>query len=367
MRGNGATVAVARQAVGWTQGDLARAACVSQAYISRVEGGQLDLEGDQLAAVAAALDVPPRLLAVRDSGLGASLPCVHHRRRRSRLTAVTARRIEGLTQLVSLSTSALVSNLPSVPDQRLTDVAASAGETPRRSAQRVRDFLNLGTEPIPNVVHLAEALGVTVVERDLGSDAQDGASLRLHGRWPVIVLNAALSPDRERFSAAHELGHLLMHPWDAVTAADSIEQEANQFAGALLLPERVATSELRGLTTRDFRRLLRLKEQWGMSMAALIEQAKSLEVVDERMYRGLRVTLNEYGWTKFEPGELEYESPMMVPRIVDSYIDDLGYAIDKLSTLALMLPHSFTKHYLKHRTDVRRTTEPSESRCGDVA
>lgn len=71
-------------------------------------------------------------------------------------------------------------------------------------------------------------------------------------RSVITVSTSTLDPRRERFSIAHELGHLELHRHDRVFSCDSesvndwaakgskanIEQEANEFAAGLLLPEK---------------------------------------------------------------------------------------------------------------------------------
>ncbi|WP_410672237.1 ImmA/IrrE family metallo-endopeptidase [Amycolatopsis sp. cmx-4-68] len=52
------------------------------------------------------------------------------------------------------------------------------------------------------------------------------------GQQPLILLNRGRLPDRERFTLAHEVGHLLMHE----LPADDQEKEADRFAGEFLAP-----------------------------------------------------------------------------------------------------------------------------------
>jgi len=54
---------------------------------------------------------------------------------------------------------------------------------------------------------------------------------------PVIVVSEEEAGDRLRFSEAHELGHLVLHFGRAGGRAREVEQEANDFASAFLLPE----------------------------------------------------------------------------------------------------------------------------------
>jgi len=349
VRGSGAAVALVRQSRAWTQADLAEAAGMSQGYISKVENGQLELEGTPLIEVAGALQVPPALLAIRDPSLGTGVSCVRHRRRRSKLTVATTRRIEGLAHLASLTVTGLVRELPAPLEPKVPALVDADGRPAVTAARHLRNTARLGDRPVPNVLRLIEDMQVAVVRRDLATDGQDAVSLRLAERHPVILVNTALSGDRQRFTLAHELGHLTLHGWDVATADDAIEQEANLFAAELLAPGEIMREELAGLTARDFRRLLELKHRWGVSMAALIEQARHLDIVDEQLHRTLRIRLNEYGWTRVEPGDVPVEEPTLVPRIVDGHLDQLGRPVEKVAATALMLPGPFRKHYLQHR------------------
>ena len=49
---------------------------------------------------------------------------------------------------------------------------------------------------------------------------------------PIVVLNSQQPADRQRYSLAHEIGHLVMHRLPSAL----MEDEANTFASALLMP-----------------------------------------------------------------------------------------------------------------------------------
>ncbi|MBO3737727.1 ImmA/IrrE family metallo-endopeptidase [Actinoplanes flavus] len=351
MRGSGPTLAVVRQAKGtaWTQARLAEASGLSQGYLSKVESGQAEIEGEALTAVASALEVPVDLLAVRDPHFGTGVSCVHHRRRRSRLTAGSARRVEGLTQLVSLSATRLLEDATSAPEVELPDLPVERFD-PAEAAQRVRGEAGLRRNaPVPDVIRLVEAFGIVVVRRDLGTDAQDGVSLRVPGRRPIIVINTALPVDRQRFSVAHEAGHLVLHGWQVSTGEDLVEDEANHFARELLAPESAIRPFLTGLTERDFRPLINLKLHWGVSIAALIEIAKRSGTIDEGTHRAFRMRLNTLGWRLVEPGVLPEENPQLIDTAVDAHLDKLQRSVPTVAGVALMLPEPFEHHYMRHR------------------
>lgn len=104
--------------------------------------------------------------------------------------------------------------------------------------------------PVP-VDWLAEAEGAFVVRQRFDGD-QSGFVYR-DGNQNIIGINSATSPRRQRFTLAHECGHMLLHQKNdgaimvdreinfrnrtSSLAIDPVEIEANAFAAALLMPE----------------------------------------------------------------------------------------------------------------------------------
>ncbi|MFJ2618386.1 ImmA/IrrE family metallo-endopeptidase [Glutamicibacter sp. NPDC087344] len=58
------------------------------------------------------------------------------------------------------------------------------------------------------------------------------------------ILNTNVPTDRKRLSTIHELGHLVMH---VHYSGDDMDDRANEFAVAVLIPEADTQSELRNL------------------------------------------------------------------------------------------------------------------------
>lgn len=117
---------------------------------------------------------------------------------------------------------------------------------------------------------LTEACGVEVVPGSFEDGDVSGMLLREEGMPPVIGVNTAHAHVRQRFTIAHELGHWALHPGrlvifdrpmrinrrDSVSAmaTDREEIQANAFAAALLMPERIVrqrVSELPAEQRRD--------------------------------------------------------------------------------------------------------------------
>lgn len=98
------------------------------------------------------------------------------------------------------------------------------------------------TELPVRALNICQTLGIPV-RRTSRTEAPEGRSMALNGR-PVILLSAEPSPERRRFTLAHELGHIVLGHMDRVGVLnrepspedDPLEQAANVFASRLLAP-----------------------------------------------------------------------------------------------------------------------------------
>ncbi len=85
------------------------------------------------------------------------------------------------------------------------------------------------------------------------------------------------SAARSRFDAAHELAHLILH--NSVTKLGPplhklLEEQANRFAGAFLLPVDGFTNDIGALLTLNS--LWVLKRKWRVSIAAMIHRCAEI-------------------------------------------------------------------------------------------
>ena len=92
--------------------------------------------------------------------------------------------------------------------------------------------------PVP-VERLAHSLGI-IVRKAPAPPGLYGALFLVRGRT-YVLLSTRQSPERARFTLAHEMGHLLLMPRAAALCYDphrndAEERLADQFAAALLMP-----------------------------------------------------------------------------------------------------------------------------------
>jgi Zn-dependent peptidase ImmA (M78 family) len=127
-------------------------------------------------------------------------------------------------------------------------------EIPETQAEKLLDELNITTIPVP-VERIAKLLGAQIRFSPL-DDELSGMIFVKDGK-PIIGVNSLHHPHRQRFTIAHEIGHLCMHREhitnavhvdkrfavsalrrDGASAAgtERLEIDANQFGAALLIP-----------------------------------------------------------------------------------------------------------------------------------
>jgi len=150
-------------------------------------------------------------------------------------------------------------------------------------AQRLLDDFGVTRPPI-DPVRMAEDLGTPVVYRTMTPDVS-GMLIR-EPSGSVIGVNDQHAAVRQRFTVAHELGHLHLHPGrplivdaavlvnlrDQVSslATDREEIEANRFAAALLMPDVMVRVELDRLGVIDPDKITnRLAKIFNVSAAAM--------------------------------------------------------------------------------------------------
>jgi Zn-dependent peptidase ImmA (M78 family)/DNA-binding Xre family transcriptional regulator len=346
-------VTLVREAKGWSQADLASAAGVTQGFVSKVENGLTELTTERLGAFAAALDCPLGLLTNHDAQQGIEVSCMFHRRRRSKITVAVAKKMEAVSHLTRITVDALLDGVntglgPTLALERMDidDFDGDAADIARLLRARWR----IPSGPLDNLHALLDDIGVVIVIRSLDSTAQDAFSTWPRGRAPLMIVRAGLPCDRERFTICHELAHVVMH----VLPNPEQEQQADLFAAELLMPADDIRPQLEGLTTRDLDRLMDLKAQWKVSIAALIQRAKTLEIITDRQFREFRIKLSKLGWNTVEPIDLPPERARLLDKVIDAHRSRNGYSDAELAEIAYMTTEAFQRYYLRDTSGDQR-------------
>lgn len=338
-------ITLARESRGMTQTQLATKMRVSQSKVSKLEHGLLTSDENDLAKVTDALNYPPTFFALTDRRQGPGSSCMHHRKQRS-LGVTGLRRIHARVDIVRMQLRRLLRGIELDVNDGFArmDVDAFDGDV-ERIASLVRQSWGLPSGPITNLIDAIEGAGGLVVMCDFGSSKIDALS-QLHADLPALLfVNKVKSTDRQRWSLAHEIGHLVLH---AVPTPD-LEEEADRFAAEFLLPEQEIRLELRRPVTLSS--LAELKPRWRVSMQALAKRARDLDVITQRQAKYLFMQMGKLGWRRQngEPIPLPGEEPALVREIIDYHRNQRGYSLAELARTAHVEEGEFEQQYLRRR------------------
>lgn len=169
------------------------------------------------------------------------------------------------------------------------------------AAKQLRIRWKLGEDPIFNAIELLEDNGIKVITVSV-EDGFDGLQTKVQNEYPVIVLNKRpdYPLDRLRFTAIHELAHLLL----IIIGKTDKESEklCHRFAAAFLLPETVIRKELGDNRSRLFiNEIGPIKQQYGISISAIAYRAKDLGIISESYFRQFMFYISQMGYRIHEP------------------------------------------------------------------
>lgn len=162
---------------------------------------------------------------------------------------------------------------------------------------KIHEVLNIDLTAPVDAKRIAELLGGVVLSAS-SEDIPHEACIRKAGERFEILLKPAY-PTRERFSIAHELGHLFLHmgylvdanrfsslqeghSYDRVPSyhlgKSEEEYEANEFASELLMPRKQFMEAVRANTTGGTCNIEALADRFGVSRQAAATRGRWLGV-----------------------------------------------------------------------------------------
>ena len=192
-------------------------------------------------------------------------------------------------------------------------------------AEIARSKLGFRDDTNDDLMFLVEKSGIFIFEKAIGEEI-DAYSLWTNSDRPFIILgNMKRSSVRRNFDIAHELGHLLLHYKVEFTNLDTkehknIENEANLFAGAFLLPKKSFLQDMETVsrvTNPDA--YLNLKKKWKTSLQVLGYRAANLGILDSKNHRNFYAALHRKDYLKREPLDesLSIQRPHKIKSIID--------------------------------------------------
>lgn len=327
---------LAREARGLTRVAVASSSELTAAAISQFEKGDARPAPHTLQRLAKALEFPVQFFAIGTAPSSYDPPPAdeaddsgYFRSLRS-ISMTNRRRALALSHLVRDLTDRLgeAVRLPDVDIPRCPIPADADASGAERCAQEVRSAWGIPPGPIPDVVSALEHHGIVCARYHADTHAVDAFSVPFPDRPVVILGDDKAKRDRERFSAAHELGHLVMHEVEHA-GTKRIEEQAHRFAAAFLTPANEIRRELP--STPEWSHLLALKRRWGVSIAALLMRARSLGVMPDGTYRQAVRYMSARGWRTNEPGTLGAPEAPRLLALAATAAERRGLTLSQLS------------------------------------
>lgn len=188
--------------------------------------------------------------------------------------------------------------------------AVSAYEDVEKISRSLRREWRIDTWPIESLSRTLEEESMFLVEIEEMNDF-DGLSGWIDDTYPLIITTGGVPIDRKRMNIAHEFAHTVL---DVKNDQLNTEKLAFRFAAALLMPEQ-AMKETLGTRRRtvDIGELVLLKEEYGISIQALIRRCFDLGILSESEYRKMNIHMRSKGLHVNEPGICtNKEKPSMI-------------------------------------------------------
>lgn len=352
MSTRGSLLRMARHLRGFTQKESADRLGIAQAVYSRMENELVEIDDNILKRISTVFRLPVEFFDQHDPVYGPPVS-VHTMLRGP--SQISARDVDMITAELNLRLMHLrrfLDNVEFSPTLHLPQFDIEAFDSPILIAKMVRRHWKLPAGPVKNLTRLLERAGVIVSFSDFygaGTDKSkrqgsgvSGVTFSAPGQPPLILLNPNHPADRVRFTLAHELGHLVMHRFPT----SEMEKEANEFASAFLLPPDELRDACRGRKV-DLALLGSLKLEWKMSMQGILYAIQREGIITKNQANYIWKQISAKGWRMREPASLDFEHdlPQVIPTIVKSHLDDLGFGTEELATLARVHEDEFDLLY----------------------
>ena len=328
---------VAREMRGFTQEKAATLIGISQGKLSKAEHQLQTLPDAVFLKAAEVYDFPISFFSRNVDR--SSEECFYFRRKLT-ISAKSIESFKAQIQVLKLIFDDILAPIE-LPECTLPSLSPKDYSI-KEIASAIRHKLGIGYGPVPNLTSILEKNGIQVFKFDFGTNKLDGLSSITSSGYKFIFLNSQMPNDRNRFSLAHELGHVIMHLGQGEPGSEELEQEADDFASEFLMPEDEISEMLYNINIST---LAELKRRWKVSMRALIRRARDLKCISDNTYRSYQILFSRKGYNKLEPLPLATETPTIIRDSLDLYKRELGYNDSDIMQVMHINPADYNKWF----------------------
>src|ERR1035437_2602098 len=218
-------VTIARESRGLVHVDLAEKLNISKSTAWRLEQESAASNEDVLSKLSQTLNFPESFFYQK----GEVLPLSLSYRKRNIVASKLISQIEANINIYRLNLEQLFTAIK-FDDVKLPVLDVNKYGTPQECAKQLRKIWKLEKGAIDNLSNILEEKNVLLINFDFGTERVDGRCVMVMDKIPLIVTNKCLLGDRQRFTLAYELGHLVMHLYTSPAYDRDLSHEANLFA-----------------------------------------------------------------------------------------------------------------------------------------
>lgn len=306
---NPSRLKLARQRLGLTLTKLADQSGVSLRSLTNYENSRIQPSADALLRLSRALSVPPEFF---EHDTLDAIPVESASFRKLSKTTATRRDAVLASATLAVELFGIIESKFALPAR---DIPSLDKLAPEDAAELVRRQWNLGDARISNMVHLLESKGVRVAAIRHEYTDVDAFCFYRDGT-PYVFLNTSKSAERQRFDAAHELAHLILHSEQDMDPSTSKEREAeaNRFAANFLMPRSAVLAQ--SMRSASLARILAARSYWKVSAMAMTHRLHELHLLSDWQYRTTCVTLSDQGYRRMEPGGIVPETSQLLRKVM---------------------------------------------------
>jgi Zn-dependent peptidase ImmA (M78 family)/DNA-binding XRE family transcriptional regulator len=326
---NGSRLREGRIYRGYTISDLANELNVSKQMISKYENGKAVPTFEALLQICNLLNFPKEYFY--ESSIEVKTGNTYFR---SLLTTGKKEREMQFDRVKYLTIiRALLEEYVDFPELHVPDFSERETDNMEEIAKHLRAVWGLDDKPIKDIVYLLETKGFVISSLNIGKKKIDafGSQHEVNDKqyYSIVLGNDKKSFYRRQFDVAHELGHKVLHdPYlnlDDLSKDEfkQIENEANDFAAAFLLPKESFLRDV-SMHPNDLMYYKLLKKKWCVSIGAMVMRAYKLGAITDGTYQYMQRSISQKGWRVKEPLDdiKDIREPVSMKQAVELLIEN---------------------------------------------
>lgn len=323
----------ARVARGLSLAQLSKLIGISSQAISQFEKGETKPSGATLVKLIETLDFPINFFCSSYNG-ALKNEVIYFRSNKNitkKLKDACKSRILWIEKVYLLIESYFELPKLEIPKLENLDIDSIDNTQIEEITLKLREYWGLDQSPIENLIDILQSKGFVITKLKIGTKKIDAFSVWKNGVPYIFIGDDKESAVRLRFDLAHELAHLLIHKdidkeelEEDKELYNKIEEQANYFASAFLLPIEAFNKEVISSSIDSF---ILLKKRWKVSISAMIKRCQNANILTDNQIRYLNSQMIKYGYYKKEPldEEIKKETPYLFKQAFEILVENNIY------------------------------------------